>query len=141
MQTDFNKNIFDFKDNFWKGLTKRQFIWGGIGFGGGMAIMGVSEFVLHQTWGQLVGAFLAVICGFIGFFERDGLKGEDLIFLMIRSARTPKVLICKDRYEPPIMYKQGGFHTIEDKEEEEEPSDDESDSDEIENETEEPSDV
>lgn len=110
MQTEFNKNIYDFKDNFWKGLTKRQAIWGGLGLGLGVVMIILSDFVFHIEWGQPVGMVLAFICAFIGFFSRDGLKGEEIIFLIRRKLQTPKILVTKDVYEPPVMYRYGGFH-------------------------------
>ena len=110
MQTQFNKEIYNFKDNFWKGLTSRQAIWGGIGMGLGMGAMLLSTFVFHQNWGEVVGIVIALICGFIGFYKRDGLNGEDVIYLFIRKANTPKILLTKDKYEPPVMYHYGGYH-------------------------------
>lgn len=110
MQTQFNKEIYNFKDNFWKGLTKRQAIWGGIGLGVGMGLMIIFGIVLEQDWGQIIGIVIALICGFIGFYKRDGLNGEDIIYLFLRKAETPRILITKDRYEEPVMYHYGGYH-------------------------------
>lgn len=110
MQTQFNKEIYNFKDNFWKGLTKRQAIWGGLGLGVGMALMVIFGIVLEQDWGQIIGIIIALLCGFIGFYKRDGLNGEDIIYLFLRKAETPRILITKDRYESPVMYHYGGYH-------------------------------
>lgn len=119
MQTQFNKEIYNFKDNFWKGLTQRQAIWGGIAIGVGMGVMVFSSFVLEQDWGQVVGIVIALLCGYIGFYKRDGLNGEDTIYLFIRKLHTPRVLITKDRFESPVMYHYGGYHVDYDKEQQE----------------------
>lgn len=110
MQTQFNKEIYNFKDNFWKGLTKRQAIWGGIGLGAGMGFTLAFGLFFGQDWAQVVGIAIALLCGFIGFYKRDGLNGEDIIYLFLRKAEMPKILITKDRYESPVMYHYGGYH-------------------------------
>lgn len=110
MQTQFNKEIYDFKENFWKGLTKRQAIWGGIALGAGLLIMIYVGFYLKQDWGQIVGAAVALICGFIGFFTMDGMPGEMVFFLIYRRIKTPKVLVPEDDKDLPVMYHRGGYH-------------------------------
>ncbi len=110
MQTQFNKEIYDFKENFWKGLTKRQAVWGGIALGAGLLIMIYVGFYLKQDWGQIVGAAVALICGFIGFFTMDGMPGEMVFFLIYRRIKTPKVLVPEDDKDLPVMYHRGGYH-------------------------------
>ena len=95
MQTQFNKEIYDFKENFWKGLTKRQAVWGGIALGAGLLIMIYVGFYLKQDWGQIVGAAVALICGFIGFFTMDGMPGEMVFFLIYRRIKTPRSSFLK----------------------------------------------
>ena len=110
MQTQFNKEIYDFKENFWKGLTKRQAVWGGIALGAGLLIMIYVGFYLKQDWGQIVGAAVALICGFIGFFTMDGMPGEMVFSLIYRRIKTPKVLVPEDDKDLPVMYHRGGYH-------------------------------
>lgn len=110
MQTQFNKEIYDFKENFWKGLTRRQAVWGGIALVGGVLIMVYVGFYLKQDWGQIVGAIVTLVCGFIGFFTMDGMPGEIVVYLIYRKMKTPRVLVAEDEEELPVMYHRGGYH-------------------------------
>jgi len=96
MQTQFNKDVSDYKSNFWKGLTFRQTICGGL------ALFSFVFFRLVMTiWFEgpllsVIGFGLAALFAFIGFFKKDRLNGEELALINYRFFKTPKVLNCSN---------------------------------------------
>ncbi len=97
MHTQFNKDISDYKENFWKGLTLRQTIFGAL------AILSFVLFRIVLTiWfeGFLLNVFgfgLAFIFAFLGFFKKDRLTAEEFALIFMRYRKTPKVLNCANK--------------------------------------------
>lgn len=97
MHTQFNKDISDYKSNFWKGLTFRQTIFGGL------AVLSVVVFrVIMTIWFEgpllnVLGFGGAALFAFLGFFKKDRLFAEEFSLIYLRYAKTPKVLNCANK--------------------------------------------
>lgn len=97
MHTQFNKDISDYKENFWKGLTLRQTI-----FGAASILSFVLFRLILTIWfeGFLLNVFgfgLAFIFAFLGFFKKDRLTAEEFAWIFLRFRKTPKVLNCANK--------------------------------------------
>lgn len=97
MHTQFNKDISDYKSNFWKGLTFRQTIFGGL------SVLSVVVFrVVMTIWFEgpllnVLGFGGALLFAFLGFFKKDRLAAEEFSLIYLRYAKTPKVLNCANK--------------------------------------------
>lgn len=97
MHTQFNKDISDYKSNFWKGLTFRQTVFGGLSL-----FTFVAFRVILTIWfeGPLLNVFGfggAAIFAFLGFFKKDRLPAEEVSLLFLRYSKTPKTLNCANK--------------------------------------------
>lgn len=97
MHTQFNKDISDYKENFWKGLTLRQTIFGGL------SVLSFCLFrVILTIWfeGPLLNIFgfgFSLIFAFLGFYKKDRLAAEEILLIFFRYHKTPEVLNCANK--------------------------------------------
>lgn len=94
MHTQFNKDIKDYKENFWKGLTRRQAIFGGLSVAS-IVIFKIIMAIWFEGWMlNFFGYAFAFLFAFLGFFRKDRLNAEEFALLFLRYRKTPKVLNC-----------------------------------------------
>lgn len=91
MTANVNKDISHFKENFFYGLSKRQTF----AFGGILLLIFISMWAGDYVGGE----FVAALCyigifpiAVIGFYQRDGLKGEEFMALLARQYRMKREL-------------------------------------------------
>lgn len=94
MHTQFNKDINDYKENFWKGLTKRQTIFGALSIASFVIFRVVLTIWFEGFLLNFFGFAFALIFAFLGFFKKDRLVAEEFALIFFRYQKTPKVLNC-----------------------------------------------
>lgn len=97
MHTQFNKDVSDYKSNFWKGLTFRQTICGAAAIFCFVLFRIVLNIWFEGIFLNIAGFGGAIIFAFLGFFKKDRLNGEELALLFSRYRKTPKVLNCRNK--------------------------------------------
>lgn len=94
MTVDINKEITNFKENWFSGLSKRQTL---AGLGMCAALFG-SMYIEKTYIGGEVATYIAyvliAVLGIIGFYNKDGLNGEEFIVCLYRYMRQPKDLFA-----------------------------------------------
>lgn len=90
MMVNVNKEITNYKENFFRGLTKRQtFAMFGV------VLVFIICYYINVTYvgGEIampIGYFFVALIGVIGFYKKDGVNGEELLLLVLRYMREPK---------------------------------------------------
>lgn len=96
MQTPINQDFDRYRDDFFKGLSKRETLWGALAFIVGVALIGVFFFKLHIP--VQIAVFLALpimaLLGINGFYQRNGLSFIQIIGLKLK-VKNSKVLVLK----------------------------------------------
>jgi hypothetical protein len=96
MEIKINKEIRDFKESVFFGLSMRQFFFSALAVG--VAIL--LYFLLRNFLGVEILSWLCILCAVpfavFGFFKYNGMYAEEFIVAWIRSEiLTPKVLLFK----------------------------------------------
>ena len=98
MTANVNKDISHFKENFFYGLSKRQ----AFAFGSILLLIFISMWARDYVGGE----FVAALCyigifpiAVIGFYQRDGLKGEEFMALLARQYRMKRELGLLNQWE------------------------------------------
>lgn len=97
MHTQFNKDVSDYKSNFWKGLTLRQTIFGGLSVFSFVLFRIILTIWFEGTLLNVLGFGFAFVFAFLGFFKKDRLSAEEFSLIFIRYMQTPKVLNCSNK--------------------------------------------
>lgn len=97
MHTQFNKDVSDYKSNFWKGLTLRQTIFGGLAVASFVIFRVVLNFWYEGALLNILGFGFAFVFAFLGFFKKDRLTAEEFSLIFVRYMKTPKVLNCANK--------------------------------------------
>lgn len=75
MNTPINEDFDKYKNDFWKGLTFRETMWGAAAVAVGFATM--LFFVLYLQWDAMISTFLMMpvvsLIGFNGFYNKNGM--------------------------------------------------------------------
>lgn len=98
MTVKVNKEITNYKENFFNGLTRRATLTIVI-----IGICMVSGFLVNEIYvgGEYFQMFMmavATITAFVGFYYKDGIWGGTYLFLLYRQIRLKQPLNCADRY-------------------------------------------
>lgn len=97
MRTQFNKDVSDYKSNFWKGLTFRQTVCGAAAILCFVLFRVVLNIWFEGVFLNIAGFGGAILFAFLGFFKKNRMQGEELALLFLRYRRTPKVLLCRNK--------------------------------------------
>ena len=97
MHTQFNKDVSDYKSNFWKGLTLRQTIFGGLSVFSFVFFRLILTIWFEGSLLNILGFGFAFIFAFLGFFKKDRLTAEEFTLIVARYIQTPKVLNCANK--------------------------------------------
>lgn len=105
MQTPINQDIDKFKDDFFKGLTMKETMWGAAGFLVGVILIGFQYFYLHIP--VEIAVFIALpfiaILAINGFYTRNGLSFIQLTLLKFKISKSPTLVYkCPDPRDEKI---------------------------------------
>ena len=112
MSIKVNKEITNYKENFFNGLTRRATLT--IVIVGVCMVAGfiVNSLYVGGEYFQYLMMFVATITAFVGFYNKDGIWGGTFIFLVYRQYMLKKPLNCckpyyKTHAERLADYKKG----------------------------------
>ena len=75
MNTPINEDFDKYKDDFWKGLTLRETLWGGIALVVGASLM--LFFTFYLKWDAFISTIIMMpfvtLIGFNGFYNKNGM--------------------------------------------------------------------
>lgn len=111
MQTPINQDIDKYKDDFFKGLTMKETMWGAGGFMVGAVLIGLQYFLLHIPVTIAVFfalPFIAILC-INGFFQKNGMSFIQLTLLKIKISKSPTLVY---RCDDPRDFKIKKFEKI-----------------------------
>lgn len=97
MQTPINKDIDLYKNDFFKGLSMRETIWGGTALLTGMGIMFflTLNFKIPAQISSLIGMPVILIIGINGFYKKNNMTFYEMLKKKIQIAKQ-KPLVLKD---------------------------------------------
>jgi hypothetical protein len=93
-----NKEITNYKENFFNGLTKRATITLAIVAVCMVAGYAVNAIYVGGEYFQMAMMFVAVIAAFVGFYYKDGIWGGTYLFMLYRQLMLRKPLNCCEPY-------------------------------------------
>ena len=81
MNTPINQDFDAYKEDFYKGLSKRETKYGAMAFFSGIVIMFLMMFVLHANslLATFVSAPVVIILGMNGFYTKNGMSFTELV--------------------------------------------------------------
>lgn len=111
MQTPINQDIDKYKDDFFKGLTMKETLWGASGFLVGVILIGLQYFVLNVP--VTIAVFLALpfisVFAINGFYSKNGMSFIQLTILKFKISKSPTLVYkCDD----PRSFKIKEFEKI-----------------------------